>query len=192
MNAYIKLQHSIRRYYNIPEELIKQLYDICIEQVIRKGEFFIHAGDISKYMGLNLDGLFRFYYTDKEGNDFTKGFNKTGQFLISYSAIVQKRASYFNIEALQNSRVLKFDYGVFNSMIESDIRWYPFTYKLLESIYIIKELREKSFLLEDASKRYEEFREVYSDVEDKIKLYHVASFLGITPEALSRIRKAKN
>lgn len=87
---------------------------------------------------------------------------------------------------------MRFDYGTFNQMIQADIRWYPFVFKLLESVYIMKELREKSFLLEDASKRYQKFRERYAGVEDQIKLYHVASFLGITPEALSRIRNKKN
>lgn len=192
MDSYNKLQRAIKALGNIPDELIKQLYAICTEQVIRKGDFFICAGETSKYMGFNLEGLFRLYYVDEEGNDSTKGFSETGRFLISYSAIVQQRPSFFNIEALQDSRILKFSYGTFEKMIQDDIRWYPFLYKLMESVYIMKELREKSFLLDDASKRYHEFKEQYAAVEDQIKLYHVASFLGITPEALSRIRKKKN
>lgn len=183
---------AINQLANIPDEMIEKLYAICNEQVIKKGEFFIRAGDVPEHMGFNLDGLFRLYYLDEDGNDFTKAFSETGRFLISYSAIVQKRPSYFSIEALQDSKILKFNYEAFDQMIQSDIRWYPFTYKLLETVYIMKELREKSFLLEDAAKRYQEFKERYADVEDQIKLYHVASFLGITPEALSRIRKTKN
>ncbi len=192
MNSFIKFQMAIKEFANIPDELIEKLYAICDEQVIKKGELFLRAGDVPKHMGFNLEGLFRLYYVDEDGNDFTKAFSETGRFLISYSAIVQKRPSYFNIEALQDSRILKFDFWTFDQMIQSDIRWYPFTFKLLESVYIMKELREKSFLLDDAAKRYQEFKERYADVEDQIKLYHVASFLGITPEALSRIRKMKN
>jgi CRP-like cAMP-binding protein len=192
MDIYDRLQKAINVLAPTPNELIEQLYSICVERRMSKGERFVEAGGIPKYMGLNLGGLFRFYYSDEKGNDFTKGFNKANQFLISYSAIVQKRPSYFNIEAIQNSRILVFEYEHFNEMIQSDIRWYPFIFKLLESVYIMKELREKSFLLDDASKRYQEFREQYAEVEDQIKLYHVASFLGITPEALSRIRNPKN
>lgn len=192
VDSYAKLHKAIKELWHIEDELIQQLYSICVEQTIRKGEFFVRAGEVPKYMGFNLEGLFRLYYIDEEGNDFTKGFSESGRFLISYSAIVQKRPSYFSIEALQNSCILKFEYGAFEQMIQSDMRWYPFVYKLLESVYIMKELREKSFLLDDASTRYQEFKERYAGVEDKIKLYHVASFLGITPEALSRIRKKKN
>lgn len=192
MKSFIKLQKAVKELANIPDELIEKLYSICDEQIIKKGEFFIRAGDVPKHMGFNLEGLLRLYYVDENGNDFTKAFSETGRFLISYSAIVQKRPSYFNIEALQDSRILKFDYWIFDQMIQSDIRWYPFVFKLLESVYLMKELREKSFLLDDAAKRYRAFKERYADVEDQIKLYHVASFLGITPEALSRIRKMKN
>lgn len=192
MDAFIKLQKAIKELASIPDELIEKLYAICDEQVIKKGELFIRAGEVPKHMGYNLEGLFRLYYVNEEGNDFTKAFSETGRFLISYSAIVQKRPSYFNIEALQDSRILKFDYWAFDQLIHADIRWYAFTFKLLESVYIMKELREKSFLLDDAAKRYQEFRKGYSGVEDQIKLYHVASYLGITPEALSRIRKINN
>lgn len=192
MSALLKLHRAIKELADIPEELIDKLYAICHEQIIKKGELFVRAGDVPMNMGFNLEGLFRLYYLDEEGNDFTKAFSEPGRFLVSYSAIVQKRPSYFNIEALQDSRILRFDYWTFDRMIQEDIRWYPFVYKLLESVYIMKELREKSFLLDDAAKRYQEFKERYSEVENQIKLYHVASFLGITPEALSRIRNTKN
>ena len=192
IHSYNRLKKSINGLATTPDELVDQLYDICVERSIKKGEFFLHSGEIPKYMGLNLDGIFRLYYTDEEGRDFTKGFSETGRFLISYTAIVQKRPSYFNIEAIQDSRILTFDYDAFNQMIQADLRWYPFVFKLLESVYIMKELREKSFLLDDASKRYQEFREQYAEAEAKIKLYHVASFLGITPESLSRLRNQNN
>ena len=135
MSSFIKFQTAIKEFAHIPDELIEKLYAICDEQVIRKGELFIRAGDVPKHMGFNLEGLFRLYYVGEDGNDFTKAFSETGRFLISYSAILQKRPSYFNIEALQNSGILKFDYWTFDQMIRSDIRWYPFTFKLLESIY---------------------------------------------------------
>ena len=69
MDSYFKLQQAIREFWDVPEELIRQLYSICSQQVIRKGEFFIRNGDTPKYMGLNLEGLFRFYYIDKEGHN---------------------------------------------------------------------------------------------------------------------------
>jgi len=189
MQNFIELTKAVHSFAPISEDLIKSLYAVCKEKKIQKNEYFIRAGDESRYMALTLKGLFRLFYTDTEGNEFTKGFNRSGQFLISYSAFVQNRPSFFSIQALQNSTILQFDFHCFNKMMQDDIRWYPFTYKLLESVYILKELREKSLLLEDAAHRYSIFKQDFASIENQIKLTHIASYLGITPETLSRIRK---
>jgi hypothetical protein len=128
-------------------------------------------------------------YIDHDGNDLTKGFSTAGKFVVSYSALAEQRPSYFSIEAMVDSDIIQFKYSQWIQMAEEDNRWYPFLFKLVESVYIMKEMREKSFLLDDATSRYLAFRAEYPDLENKIKLYHVASFISITPEALSRIRK---
>jgi len=183
------LRNSIKSLSNIPDELIDNLFNICKLVHVKKGEMFLMAGDVPAYMGFNLNGIFRLYYIDDNGNDLTKGFSTVGKFVVSYSALVQKRPSYFFIEAMVDTDILHFRYSEWMQMVEKDIRWYPFIFKLVESVYIMKEMREKSFLLDNATTRYLNFRKNYPDLENKIKLYHVASFLGITPEALSRIRK---
>jgi CRP-like cAMP-binding protein len=188
-DSFSQLHQAVRGFDSqIPDSLIAQLYEICLEKTINKGEFFIMAGEISEYMGLNVSGLFRYFYVDRNGRDLTKGFSNPGKFLVSYSAIVQRRPSAFSIEALRDGKILQFPFRRFSQMMDQDIRWYPFAFRLLESVYIMKELREKAFLLDDASTRYMEFKKHFAGVEDQIKLYHVASYLGITPETLSRIR----
>ncbi len=187
--TYSQFKNSIHGLSKIPEELIDDLYKICKPVHMKKGEMFLVAGDIPEYMGFNLNGIFRLYYIDNDGNDFTKGFCTPGRFAVSYSALVQKRPSFFFIEAMVDTDILKFKFSQWMEMIEKDIRWYPFMFKLVETVYIMKEMREKSFLLDDATTRYLSFKKNYPDLENKIKLYHVASFIGITPEALSRIRK---
>ena len=74
-------------------------------------------------------------------------------------------------------------------MLENDLRWYPFVFKLVENVYIVKEMRERSFLIDDATTRYLNCKREYPNLESKVKQYHIASFVGITPQALSRIRK---
>ncbi len=172
-----------------PDELIDRLLNISELVHIRKGGEFVREGEIPRNMGFNLNGVFRLYYIDQQGNEFTKGFSVRGNYVISYSALVQKRPSFFYIEALEDTDILRFQYDQWMHLANQDIRWYPLLYKLVESVYIKKEMREKAFLLDDATTRYLEFRTLFPGLEDRIKLYHIASFLGITPEALSRIRK---
>lgn len=187
--AHDFFKKSVLALANIPEELIDRLFAICRLVHYKKGEFFLMAGDTPEDVGFNLNGIFRLYYLGENGNDLTKGFSTAGKFVISYSALAQKRSSFFNIQALVDTDVLQFKYNQLMQLVDTDIRWYPFIFKLLETVYIMKEMREKSFLLNSAADRYLEFRRDYPNLENHVKLYHIASFIGVTPEALSRIRK---
>lgn len=188
--AYRSLKQAVTSCSTVPVELIEQLFAICNLVYYSKGEHFLHSGTVPEFMGFNLDGYFRLYYIDNNGNDLIKGFCTPGKFVVSYSAMVQRRPSYFSIESLSNSYVLKFNYHTWMDMINRDFRWYPFVFRILQSVYIMKEMREKSFLLDDATTRYLQLQQEFPGIEKKVKLYHIASYIGITPEALSRIRRS--
>jgi len=74
-------------------------------------------------------------------------------------------------------------------LVENDPEWHKLLFRFVQRAYMMKEKREKAFLLDDATTRYLDFKESYAEIEKDLKQYHVASFLGITPVALSRIRK---
>jgi CRP-like cAMP-binding protein len=187
--ALVALAASMRELCDAPPQMASSLLGICAPARIEKGGHFVRAGERSRAVGFNLNGIFRYYYLSEGGTDFTKAFSAPGKFLISYSAIAQDRESYFSIEALTDAEILRFDYDDWMGLARRDPGWDRFFFKLVESVYIMKELREKEFLLDDAATRYEAFRRDYPGLEGVVKQYHVASFLGITPEALSRIRK---
>ncbi len=187
--AKLKLRKSINYLSPLPDELIDEFLKITKIVKIKKGEQFIRAGESPKHVGFNLNGIMRLYYIDNNGNDFTKGFSTEGRFIISYSAQVEKRASFFSIEAIADTDILQFEYEKWMEIVDKDIRWYPFLYKLTQTTYIMKEKREKSFLLDDAATRYLDFKNFYPGLVEKIKLTYIASYLGIKPETLSRVRK---
>jgi CRP-like cAMP-binding protein len=126
---------------DIPEELIRDFFDICRMRTVKKGEFYISAGEVPEYAGFNMNGIFRLYYCDENGNDWTKGFSTQGKFVISYSAMVQERPSFFSMEAITDTDILEFKFSEWMKMIEAEIRWYPVIFKLLQNIYIMKETR---------------------------------------------------
>ena len=107
MESFNKLQRALKFLDpKITDDLVKELFDICVEKTLKKGEHFIKAEENSKYMAYIVDGLFRYYYIDYEGKDFTKSFSDSGKFLVSYSAVLENRTSHFSIEALKDSRIL--------------------------------------------------------------------------------------
>ncbi len=158
---------------------------------LAKGAYFVRVGDRPEYVGFNLNGILRYYYLDENGRDTSKGFSIPGRFVISFSSMAEKRESYFSIEALSSVDLLIFKYADWLFLADRDMRWYKFFFKLLESAYVTKELREKSLLQDDAATRYMNFSKEYPGLESKIRQHYIASFLGISPEALSRLRNKR-
>ena len=159
---------------------------------VKKNEFFIKAGENPDKFGLIISGIFRYFYIDNDGKEYTKYFALEDDLLISYSAILLGEVSRFYIEALENSEILISSFKTFNELTENNLSWNKIARKLTEQQYIKKEIREYQFLFDDAETRYLQFLKEYPDLIERVKHYHIASYLGITPVALSRIRKKLN
>lgn len=156
---------------------------------VSKGETFIREGEIPRSFAFVAEGLFRYYYVDKKGNEFTKGFFPENTFITAYSALIEKRGSYFTIEALEDSTILDIDYEKWNAKTKDDLCWLKFVLALVEKGYCTKEAREREFLLFSAEERYASFNKNFPGLEKRIKQHYIASYLGINPVSLSRIRK---
>ena len=173
----------------LEEPEVKALLGISKLINLAKGERFIEAGQIPRYMGFVVNGLFRYVYLDDEGNEFTKNFLSENSFITSYSAMVQQQPSWFSIEALEDSEILKFDFLSWKNISQNNSHWDRFLLRMLEKAFIIKEKRERELLLLDAESRYRIFRDEFPGLDKRVKQHIIASYLGIKPESLSRIRK---
>jgi CRP-like cAMP-binding protein len=173
----------------IPSEMRDRLNSLISQKEISIGEYYLYAGQIPRTMGYVKNGLFRYFYCDKKGTEYTKGFFPENNILISYSALVEKRESYFSIQALENSTIEQLDYSEFCKQF-SDTHWFKdIMIVLMQKAYCIKEERERQFLLFDAEQRYKAFFARFPGLDKRVKQHMIASYLGIVPESLSRIRK---
>ena len=163
--------------------------DLFSPSAVKKGAYFLEAGGNPDKFGIVITGLFRYFYIDTHGREYTKYFAREKDLLISYSAILCGTASRFYIEALENSEIIVSSYKKFNKLTQSSLSWNIIARKLIEEQYIKKEKREYQFLFDDAETRYKAFLKEYPGFIDRIKHYQIASYLGISPVSLSRIRK---
>lgn len=175
----------------IPEKQAKDLLSISKIRQIPSGESYISEGQVPKTFAVALQGLFRYYYIDDKGNEFTKGFILPETVLSAYSAMLHQTPSFFYIQALEDSEILEVDYKKWLELQQQDSFWDKFLIRALEKGYFTKEKRERELLLLDAEARYKIFTTEFPGMEKRIKLQIIASYLGIQPESLSRIRKNK-
>ncbi|WP_103866385.1 Crp/Fnr family transcriptional regulator [Aquimarina sp. I32.4] len=174
---------------NIPEKESIDLIDISRIKQIDKYECYITQGQVPQKFAIIRSGLFRYYYIDREGNEFTKGFITEGNVLSSYSAMLHQTPSHFFIQALEHSEILDISYTEWLILQENNPYWDKFLISALQKGYCTKEKRERELLLLDAERRYHIFLKEFPDLEKRVKLQTIASYLGIRPESLSRIRK---
>jgi CRP-like cAMP-binding protein len=173
----------------LPENRIDEFLSIGKIKSIQSLDYFIRAGEVPDKIAFISTGLFRYIYINDKGDEFTKGIIVENFFLSSYSAMILSKPSYFSIEALEDSRVLEIFWKDFTPFIDSDIFWVKFLLKFVEKGYMVKEKRERDLLLLDAETRYKIFLKEFPGMDQRIKQGIIASYLGIKPETLSRIRR---
>lgn len=177
---------------SIDEENISLLSDIFKLRILKKDAFFLQEGENSTEIGFIISGIFRSYYVDKIGNDITKYFYTEGEILFSYAAYLSQKESMYYMQALEDSEILVAKISDFERIIEGNYQLLLFYKKMIDRVLVIKEEHASSFKLLNSIERYKQFLATYPDLGKRIKQYYLASYLGITPVSLSRIRKKLN
>ena len=182
----------IKNIIDLPLSEEKKLLDISRISTIKKGEFYIQAGQVPKKFAFVSKGLFRYVYVGDNGTEYTKNFIAEKNFLLAYSSMVLQEPSKMFIEALEDSTVYDIDYSEWLSLKNGNPCWNIFLIKLLEKAFITKENRERELLLSNAEQRYEIFKIEFPNLDSRIRQHLIASYLGISPVSLSRIRKKQD
>lgn len=185
---FSQLIRYLKSIADIPEDELEIVKKNVRIKHLKKGELFIKAGEVPDISGFIYKGLMRVFYIDKNGRDYTKLFNKEFDFITSYAAFIERSESHLNVEALEDTTVFVIDYDTFKMFIERHPCWLTIYSRSLEKFYVIKERREGYLLWYDAKERYCQFLKDFPGLEKRVKQYYIASYLGISPVSLSRLR----
>lgn len=152
---------------------------------------FIRSGETPDTMAFILSGIFRVFYLTEAGDERILVFREEGRILSAFSAFLNDEPSWYTIQALEDAHLLSIPLQTYRQMLRRHPCWQTVTAKYTEQLFLEKEEREREFLSADAETRYENFLRKYPTLENRVHQYHIASYLGITPVTLSRIRKKR-
>ena len=161
---------------------------ISVFKVVNRGEIIRNITDENKTAALVLGGMCRAYYVDEEGNDITRGFSIPGTLCMA-EGLFGYPESIVTWETIEETTLMIFDVAKIKDIILKNDALKNIYIMLLENALRYKIYRENGFLVENASERYLHFRKMYPMICDKVKQHQLASYLGIKPESLSRIKK---
>lgn len=187
MDSFVKALNS---YAPLSAGCIAEVVKIVRSKSIPKHGFLLREGSVPKTVAFVKKGLFSYYYTTEEGNIVIKKFFAEHSFVASTSAMLQKKPSLFNICALEDAEVLEYDFSSFQLLVAKFPDLAMFYIKYMEKHWVVaKEVLEITAKYQNAKERYLTFQAMYPGLNERLKQHHVASYLGITPTQLSRIRK---
>lgn len=167
---------------------IESILSISQIQTFRKGNIIQRSDEKFSHTGLVLMGMVRSYYLDKDGNEVTKFFHKEFNLFMDEGLIGYKEA-ISTYEAIENSIVLFMNTEKLKELIQENVKFKDIYIVALESGIRYKIRRENEFLINNATERYLQFEKEYPELIDRVKQSYISTYLGITPESLSRIRK---
>jgi CRP-like cAMP-binding protein len=182
------LLKAIRQY--IPrssddEAIIRSLFRVKKPQ---KGQHLLQAGSICKNIFFVEQGLVR-YYSIIDGEEKTSYFNKEGEFVCDYGSYLPQTPSIINIQALETSTVYYISHSNMQLFYEQVKYGERFGRLALEYVYVNLINHVNSLYNDPPELRYQTFLTRFPDMGQRIPQYYIASYIGIKPQSLSRIRK---
>lgn len=180
---------KLRSYGQLSEKSRLAWEAIVKERKYEKNEFFLQEGQIPRTVAFVSKGLFSQYFSAENGDTIIKRFFPENFFVASTSALLTHSPSLFTIKTLEPSTVLEYNFSAFKQLTEEfpDIAGFYIRYMELHWI-IEKEPLEISFRYDTAKTRYLNFLKSYPALEARLKQHEIASYIGVTPTQLSRIR----
>ena len=180
------LEHNLKLKFNMETEQLIDRETLIL--TVEKGQIILWEGERAKILYFIIKGIVRGYYIDEKGDEITKCFSMENEFC-STEGFRTKKESSFTIETLERSNLIKIPYDVIYKIIESDEKIKNSVnnlyFKELEKV----ENRAKNLMLLNGEKRYKEFCKQYSNLQKRVELQYIASYIGVKPGSLSRIRK---
>ena len=156
---------------------------------IRKYQYLLNEGDVCKRIVFVNSGCLREYTIDNKGAEHIIQFAVADWWVSDLHSFITGLPATHNIDALQDSEVLLLDKSSRDKLLDACPKMERFFRMLLESNYVATHQRVEDSLSETAEERYLKFIKTYPRLFELIPQNQVASYLGITPQSLSRIRK---
>lgn len=173
----------------IDTEMLKDIVSRQKRMHVQKSEFLLQEGEICKHSFYVEKGLLRYYSIDEKGKEHIIQFAPEGWFVGDRESMFFNLPSQFFIQALEDSEVVIIDDELICTISKADETFAVFNNNLLHNHIRQLQHRINMLLSATAEERYLDFIKIYPDILLRVPQTLVASYLGITPESLSRVRK---
>ncbi|OJW55642.1 MAG: Crp/Fnr family transcriptional regulator [Sphingobacteriales bacterium 50-39] len=182
------LIQTIRKYipFSSADEMVAQR--LFYQKKYKKGDHLLAEGEICRNIFFIESGLVR-YYINKDGEEQTNYFNKEGEFVCVYTSFLPQGPSTINIQALEDCSVWMITFEGIQQFYKEVKFGERFGRLAIETVFVSAIAQIASFYTDAPEVRYQKFLLDYPAIVQRIPQYYIASYVGVKPQSLSRIRK---
>ena len=187
----VTLEERLNQIIAFDPESLDALVSCFEEAELPKGMAFAKKGEYSKHIAFVKSGVLRAFYSNEKGEVYNKTFFTESSLVGAYSSLVTGQKNLINIDALTQCSILVAPFEHITKLYTQFPTVERMARILAEQFFVSKEKREIELVTLEAKDRYAIFQKEHPGLEQRIPQYHIASYLGVSPTQLSRIRAQK-
>ena len=173
---------------NLTADETKVLAESMVVKIFNKNEYLVKEGQFTNDTYFILDGCVRQYKT-LDGNDITTNFYTEEQWIISLENFERKTASKYNLVCVEATTVVIGNEQKAQELFEQFPRFETTSRQIMETVFMEQQNLMTSYITDKPEQRYLKLLETRPDIFQRVPQYDIATYIGVKPESLSRIRK---
>jgi CRP/FNR family transcriptional regulator, anaerobic regulatory protein len=185
----LNLPQHIKNFVNLTSEEEQEIGSLFHRKELPRGHLLFQQGDICHHAYFLEKGLARYYYYSDKGKEITGWFFAENQFIAALDSFRKHKPTNNYCELLEDSIIYSISYSHFEEMINKSHAMAKFFFRVM--YWGASKLAEPIYQFQTAEERYKILLQDYPFLFQRVKLCYIASYLGITPETLSRLRAEK-
>lgn len=185
------LFNHIRKFSSVSDSDLQLIEEVVSKKSFKKKEHLLTDGHRCQYKYFILSGCLRSYFMNQKGVEQILNFGIEGWWMTDYDSFVNESISHLNIQALEDCEVLRLSKPDFDQMVTSSPALHAYFRVILEKRHIADQRRIQYMFNMTGEEIYDHFHQSNPSFVQRVPQYMLASYLGFTPEFLSKIRKKK-
>ncbi len=189
LHAYAQIDAYVDRCIVITPEERALFHDVLEQRTVQRKQYLLRAGEICRYEYYVISGCLRSYYLDEKGNEVNIMFPVEDWWLGDMISFTNNTPSSLYIEALEDCTLWMINQENKELLFEKAPAFERMFRLMIQRSLAALQNRLYATIAKTAEQRYQEFMEKYPDIPQRIPQHYIASYLGITPVFLSKIRR---
>ncbi|RYZ49728.1 MAG: Crp/Fnr family transcriptional regulator [Sphingobacteriales bacterium] len=182
------LINSLSKYNDLTAEDIAVIQQKFRSKTYRKRQYILQEGDVSRFENFIVKGLTRTYEVDEKGQEHVIHFGPEDWWVGDMFSFLSDSPSRYNIDCLEDTTVFQITKEDLEALYREVPKMERHFRIIVQNAFMAATNRVSATLAKTATERYEEFVSRYPEIEQRVPNHQIASYLGITPQSLSRLR----